>query len=231
MVKATNLLSKEELVEKIASRFSDFLGVIDAWTLDPEFNRIFNEASKTKKGNHITRCFKLYECVRQTGSVEGDVAEVGVYHGRTAKVIALTAEKFNKSVYLFDTFEGMPEADPTKDNTYQKGDMSDTSLVEVQEALSDCKNATIYPGFFPDTAGPISDKTFSFVHVDVDIYRSVLDCCKFFYPRLVPRAIMVFDDPGFANCSGAKIAVDEFFVDKKEFLIYLLTGQALIIKL
>lgn len=222
--------SLTDQLKKILSRHSDFLGLIDSWKLDPEFNRIFDRASKIR-GIHVTRCFMLYECLKQTGKLKGDVAEVGVHKGRSAKVVALTSKKFNKNVHLFDTFEGMPEVDLAKDNFYRKGDMNDTSLAEVQKSLSDCNNITIYPGFFPDTAEPISEKIFSFVHVDVDIYRSVLDCCKFFYPRLVNKGMMVFDDPGFVRCSGAKIAVDEFFLDKEECPIYLLAAQVLVIKL
>ncbi len=59
---------------------------------------------------------------------------------------------------------------------------------------------------------------------------SVLDCCQFFYPWLVSGGMMVFDDPGFADCAGAKIAVDEFFTDKEEFPIHLATGQVLVVK-
>lgn len=230
--KIINGYKVEHLIDelrKISSWHSNFLGLIDSWSLDPEFNEFFDRASKTF-GNHVTRCFMLYQCLQQLGNLEGDVAEVGVHKGRSAKLIALTSEKFDKNVYLFDTFTGMPETDPGKDNFYRKGAFNDTSLAEVQEFLSDCKNVTIYPGFFPDTAEPISDKTFSFVHVDVDIYRSVLDSCQFFYPRLVSQGMMVFDDPGFADCSGAKLAIEEFFSDKEEFPIYLATGQVLVMK-
>ena len=224
--KVRNLVDK---LKKVSAWHSNFLGLIDFFKLDPEFNRLFERASKTP-GNHVMRCFMLYQLLQQIGNLEGDVAEVGVYKGRSAKVIALTSGKFDKNVYLFDTFTGMPEVDPEKDNVYRKGDISDTSLAEVQKFLSDCKNITIYPGFFPDTAEPVRVKRFSFVHVDVDIYRSVLDCCKFFYPRLVSKGMMVFDDPGFADCSGAKIAVDEFFSDKEEFPIHLATAQVLVVK-
>ena len=172
------------LLRKISSWHSDFLALIDFWKLDPEFNKIFDRASKTP-GNHKLRCFMLYQFLKETGNLKGDVAEVGVYKGRSAKVIALTSEESNKNVYLFDTFRGMPETDPEKDNFFKKGAFSGTSLVEVRKFLSDCKNVIIYPGFFPDTAKPICEKPFSFVHVDVDIYRSVADCCQFFYPRMV----------------------------------------------
>jgi O-methyltransferase len=205
------------------------LGLIDFWKDDPEFEMIFDKAQKTH-GNNVLRCFMLHQFLKLTGGIEGDVAEVGVYKGRTAKVLALTSEKLDKNVHLFDTFSGMPETDSVKDNFYQKGSFSDTSLSGVKSFLSDCNNITIYPGFFPETSAPVRDKDFSFVHIDVDIYRSVLDCCEFFYPRMVKNGVMIFDDPGFLDCEGAKMAVDEFFSGKEEIPIHLATAQVLVIK-
>jgi len=172
----------------------------------------------------------IYQLVKQIVNLDGDIAEIGVYKGRSAKVIALTVEKSPKNVYLFDTFSGMPEVDPEKDNFYQTGSLADTSLAEVTEFLKDCRNVTIYPGFFPDTAKPLIDKKFAFVHIDVDIYQSVLECCKICYPRMVSSGIMVFDDPGFTDCAGAKLAMEEFFTDKEENPIYLATAQVMVIK-
>ena len=129
----------------------------------------------------------MYQFLKLTDRLKGDVAEIGVYKGRTAKVLALTSEKLDKNVYLFDTFSGMPETDYNKDNFYKKGSFSDTSLLDVENFLSDCNNVAIYPGFFPETSKPVERNSFSFVHIDVDIYRSVLDCCEFFYPRMVKK--------------------------------------------
>ncbi len=43
---------------------------------------------------------------------------------------------------------------------------------------------------------------------------------------------MIFDDYGFTYYKDAeKRAVDEFFADKPEFLVSLLTGQCIVIKL
>lgn len=216
-------------LKKISLWHSNFQELIDFWRLDLEYNRIFEKASKVE-GNWNLRCFMLYQFLNQIGNLKGDVAEVGVYRGRSGKVIAITAKEFNKRVFLFDTFEGMPETNPQKDNYYKKGAFNDTSLAQVERFFSDCTNVSIQPGFFPITAKKIVDKKFCFVHVDVDIYQSVKDCCDFFYPRLVQGGIMVFDDPGFADCRGAKLAMDEFFQEKAESPIYLATGQALIIK-
>lgn len=176
------------------------------------------------------RCFMLYQLAKYANAKPGQIAEVGVYKGGTAKLISKVAAETAKTVYLFDTFSGMPPTDITKD-LHRQGDFHDTSLDSVKKYLRDCKNVQIYQGLFPDTVAPVTDMEFCFVHIDVDIYKSVVDCCTFFYPRVVNGGIMIFDDYGFLRCPGAKMAVDEFFSDKPECFCYLPTGQCFIIKL
>jgi hypothetical protein len=43
--------------------------------------------------------------------------------------------------------------------------------------------------------------------------------------------VVLFDEYGFSSAHGEKVAVDQFFADKPEQPIALLTGQAFIIKL
>jgi len=179
------------------------------------------------------RLLVLYQLLGLTDFVKGDIAEVGVYRGGSAKLLAktvLTIFQSVKEVHVFDTFSGMPEIDSTKDNHHKKGDFAGTSLDVVQKYLADCSNVFIHPGFFPDTTQEILDIPFSFVHIDVDIYQSTLDCCKFFYPKMPHNGIMVCDDYGFPSCLGAKLAMDEFFRDKPEILFVLSTGQCFVIK-
>jgi O-methyltransferase len=85
-------------------------------------------------------------------------------------------------------------------------------------------------GFIPDTFAGLEDELFAFVHVDLDIYRSITDCCAFVYPRMTAGAVMVFDDYGFPGCPGARAAVDKFFADKPEHPLVLPTGQAVVIR-
>jgi len=175
----------------------------------------------------------IYQFALHAKSLPGDVAEVGVYKGGTAKLLAKAFEATGKNVHLFDTFNGMPATDPSRDR-HKQGDFADVTYEEVKEYLSDCPHAHLYRGFFPDTTVPVEEKTFSLVHVDVDIYRSVLDSCQFFYPRLVSGGIIIFDDYGRLSCPGAKAAVDEFFANKVEHPIYCgnsHSAQAFVVKI
>jgi len=196
------------------------------WESDKNFNQLFHPII----GHSLVdrqRFFILYEFANHAATIDGNVAEVGVYKGGTAKFLASIFS--NKKIHLFDTFSGMPDTDASVDG-HKKGDFDDTSLEKVEEFLKDYDDIYLYKGIFPFTAEPIKNSTFCFVHIDADIYRSCLDSCIFFYPRLSTGGIMIFDDYGWVGCPGAKKAIDEFFSNKPEHPCYLPTGQAIVIK-
>lgn len=197
------------------------------WEEDKDFSRLMQAIEFTPVT--IPRCYFLYQAARQTASLAGDIAEVGVYRGGTARILTETSRPFAKSVHLFDTFEGMPAVDRAKD-IHREGDFSDTSVDSVKKQLGKLDNYVIHQGIFPATADAVETERFSLVHIDVDIYKSVLDCCEFFYPRVTGAGLLVFDDYGSESCPGAKLAVDEFFRDKPETPMYLPTGQCLVVK-
>ncbi len=202
--------------------------IIDLYKIDKEICDEYDHLATHTLVDRNRIAF-LKQFAKSVKSLEGDVAEVGVYKGGTAWLLAKNLEDTKKTIYIFDTFEGMPETRADKD-WHKKGDFNDAPLEFVKKFLADRKNIEIYQGYFPQTSPPIVNKKFCMVHIDVDIYQSVWDCCEFFYPRMVASGLMVFDDYGFLTCPGAKEAVDTFFATKPEKPIYLLTGQALVIK-
>jgi len=182
------------------------------------------------------RCYMLYALALQTSNLDGQWYECGVYKGGTASMLAnLLIEKtgnLSTELHLFDTFEGMPETDPEKD-LHEQGDFNDTSLEMVSEQvhrhLIDKSRIHFHKGFIPETFASLEDHKIAFAHIDVDIYKSIIDSCEFVYPRMQPGGIMIFDDYGFGSCPGARSSVDEFFSDKPEQVIVLPTGQAFVI--
>jgi hypothetical protein len=88
----------------------------------------------------------------------------------------------------------------------------------------------IHKGWIPSGFSDVEEVTFSFVHLDVDLYQPTLDSLQFFYPRLPPGGILLCDDYGFVTCPGARKAMDEFFADKPEPIIQSPSGQGFVIK-
>lgn len=200
--------------------------VIQPWESNTKFKDMMSKVYGYSLVDPV-RCYMIYQFSKQACRVSGDIAEVGVYKGGTARILSKVSEPYVKTLHLFDTFEGMPPCDSERD-LHKEGDFSDTSLDVVKKYLLDCPNILFYRGLFPGTALTIKEKRFCFVHIDVDIYKSILDCCVFFYTRMEKGGIMIFDDYGSLSCPGAKMAVDEFFFDKPEKPSYLPTGQCFV---
>ena len=173
--------------------------------------------------------YMIYSITRSQRELDGDMAEVGVYQGGSAKIICDV--KRNRKLFLFDTFKGLPELSDIDTlfgkKHWKKNQFNDTSLEAVKDYLSSYENVQIIKGEFPKTADSIGDSKFSFVHLDVDLYRSTIECLKFFYPRLVKGGIILVHDY-FAD--GIQKAFKEFLQSNKIQLIELTGSQCMIIK-
>ena len=184
----------------------------------------------------IDRCYFLFKMVQQQCILQGDLAECGVYVGSTAQYIAWALERYSPStrrLHLFDTFCGMPKTSVPSRDYHSPEDFSDTSLDLVRRRLAEyAPFCTFHPGSMPDTFAKVRPtSTFSLVHVDVDIYPSVLACCEWFWPRMIRGGVMIFDDYGFYPYRySAKASVDDYFSSRWEKPILLPTGQAMAIK-
>jgi hypothetical protein len=66
---------------------------------------------------------------------------------------------------LFDTFEGMPEVDETKD-CHRAGDFADTDAESVRGRVP---RALIHKGFIHATFAGLEDSRIAIAHIDVDL--------------------------------------------------------------
>lgn len=205
--------------------------ILIPWAGDEKFTALHTRASgRTLVA--IDRCYMLYSLAERAVTLPGDMAECGVYKGGTASILAGVAAGKAK-LFLFDTFTGLPPGQPGKDNRYiHGGEFSETSRASVEEFISaKPEDVEIHAGLVPEIFVRIADwHRFSFVHLDLDIYRAVLDGLEFFYPRMLPGGVIVVDDYGFEECQGALLAVEEFSEKERIRHIPLPTGQAMFIR-
>ena len=205
----------------------------EPWYHNPEFEEILKVTNGVSVVNPDSQ-WVLTGLVNHSISVSGDFVEMGVYKGGTATLInrILFNRDSNKFLYLYDTFQGMPETNPEVDH-HSGGDFNDVSLEGVRQFIfenSKGRNIKFFAGFLPESAENTLPSLISFAHIDLDIHDAILGSSELIYPKMAKGGIMLFDDYGAPSCYGARIAVDKFFEDKPEKPIILGTSQAFIIK-
>jgi O-methyltransferase len=169
----------------------------------------------------------LYQAAQASGYLEGCSAECGVYRGGGSVLIAKLFP--TRRHYALDTYEGFPDVFSTID-VHKKDGFADVSTTEIEQLFKAYANITMLKGPFSGSFPMIQEQAFAFVHVDADLYLSTKECLEFFYPRILPGGIMLFDDYLIPDTPGVKQAVDEFFTSKKEHPIVLPTFQAMVFK-
>src|SRR3989344_1442145 len=179
----------------------------------------------------LSEALQVYTAVRATAKIPGALAEVGVYKGGTARIIASAAGGV-KRLHLFDTFgDGLPQPGGYDDSNWKKGSFKimESEFEAVKRALANVRDVHFHQGLFPvDTGAAVEGEHLSFVNLDVDIYQSTKDCLEFFYPRLNKGGIILSHD--YHGSLGVKKAFDEFFANKAEPVVTLSTSQCLVVK-
>lgn len=139
-------------------------------------------------------------------ALEGDVAELGVYRGKFARVINSTFPE--STLYLFDTFEGFDQQQAAREGADQ--DFSSTSLETVMAQMPFPNKVVPRKGLFPATFEGLEQHAFKFVSIDPDLYEPIRDGLAAFFPRLVPGGFIFVHDYNNMHYPGAKRAVREF---------------------
>ncbi len=217
--------SIQDLVKDLAGRRHYVLARYDAgrrrqWT--DAVTRINSEREMLL--NYGEAC-QLIGALIATGKLHGDVAEVGVAYGASAKLIPEFTP--TRTIHLFDRFEGLPEPTHRDSSKFAAGQFR-ASMDSVRQYVGGT-HVSFHRGLFPQTAEPVKDRVFSFVHLDVDLYESTMAGLRFFYPRLCRGGILISHD--YLSSDGVSRAFEDFFPDKPEPVIELTGFQCMIVKL
>lgn len=206
-------------------KFSDFGRI---WLEDQEFLNKYAETMDKDNWHSLDRKYLLREMLYQVRHLPGDFAECGVYKGASAYWMCRAAAP-GRMVHLFDSFKGLPKPSERDGDHWVEGKFSDTSTSEVIKNLAPYRDFYLHAGWIPQSFHDF-DSPISFLHIDVDLYTPTLRSLIGLWRYVIPGGIMICDDYGFAQCPGAKRAVDEFFQSRPENVSSLPTGQALVIK-
>jgi hypothetical protein len=132
---------------------------------------------------------------------QGFYLEMGTATARTTNFLA--GLNPTKTIYGFDSFEGLPEEWTRDDKTFPKGTFGfNKKTLELPFSV----NVTLYKGWFNKTL-PLFKKLvlqhnpIALLHIDCDIYSSTADVFNALAPNIVSGTIIIFDElynyPGF----------------------------------
>jgi len=229
-------------LRRAIDRALDRASIVDG-RIDPviaaEFEGIYQKC-RDFSSTSVERMYGLYKGVRYVldAGVSGDFVECGVWKGGSSMAMALTlleARSTDRSIYLYDTFEGMTAptvADIAIDNgrsasaiwpsTRRQGGSSwDYSPIEeVRQNLG----RTGYPsdklvfvkGPVEQTIPGILPQKIALLRLDTDWYESTLHELNHLYPLLEPGGVLLIDDYG--HWAGARKAVDAYFAKRPVLL-------------
>lgn len=189
-------------------------------------------AYSTKETLHFT-----FESSCKLRDMEGDYVECGVAAG--AQVIALLHGAPNKTVWAFDSFEGIPlpsnrdnqmpgirtlnkkEIDALPNPGEQVLESSGATIVSLENFFINitaskvkATNLNVVKGWFEDTlpinkVGPIA-----ILRLDGDLYHSTFISLKYLYPKVVQGGLVIIDDWQLPGCRQACI---DYFQQYKIF--------------
>lgn len=138
----------------------------------------------------------------------GCFVEVGVYKGGSASYLYEVAEAQGRTLFLFDTFTGIPYSD--EGDSHVVGDFGATNADEVAALFP---RAIVTAGIFPQSCEIVLPRV-AFAHLDCDQYRAVRESAEFLSPLMVPGGVIWMDDP---DClEGAARAARDVFGDRIE---------------
>jgi O-methyltransferase len=226
------------LIKKILQKYNyDIIRTNRGWRIPHDFEKlhrkIFNEVV-THTMTSPERIYSLVEAVNyiEKNHIEGDIVECGVWRGGSMMAVAEILKKhnsFSRQLYLYDTFEGMPEPTEKLDITIhgqdaasllKQDDNKETNPVWAFSTLDTVRNGmstTGYPankityvkGKVEETIPGIIPREIAILRLDTDWYESTRHELIHLFPLLTMGGVLILDDYG--HWQGARKAVDEYF--------------------
>lgn len=205
---------------------------------DPKFKRAYELASQTSpwKGfNMQWRTFIVCTLAEMVKNLEGDFVECGVNTGAFSRAIIdyIEFNETGKSFYLFDTYEGLVDAQITENERKEGiGEYLSTYVPVYDQVKSTFSgfNTKVIKGIVPESLSQFAGSSVCYLSIDMNVVAPEIAAANFFWDKLVKGGVMILDDYGFPAHINQKMAFDSFAKEKGVSILYIPTGQGIIFK-
>lgn len=170
---------------------------------------------------------------KTAAALSGDFVECGVDHGGTAMLVYRYLgldQQPNRRFFLYDTYCGLDPRRSTEEERSHYVGIYRECYEEVKERFSVYPNVLVCRGSVPDSLLARAPERVAYMHIDMNAVEPERAAIEFFWPRLVPGAMVVLDDYGWVSCHAQKVAMDEFAASVGCVVLSLPTGQGVLVK-
>ena len=175
------------------------------------------------------------------GDKKGCIIELGTHKALMAKMIVLNSS-FKKNIdtlYLFDTFKGIPTGNLKKDEIEHVKNLnsdlySENTYDYVKNLFVDYPFVNIVKGELPNSLNQsnIDLENIKFLHIDLNNSFAEIESIKILYEKLLIGAPVILDDYCYSeNYRDQKTAWDIFIKTKNLKILSLPTGQGIFFKI
>lgn len=145
----------------------------------------------------------------------GDFVEFGCYAGDTSILLAEIIKNTPQKLYLYDSFEGLPEKQPQDQSDigkdFQKGALT-TSKQELKKRFlrTNLPVPIIKKAWFNELKPEDIPSKIAFAFLDGDFYDSIKTSFKLIQSKLLPNATIIVHDYKNEALPGVAKATDEW---------------------
>lgn len=160
---------------------------------------------------------KILELARRSLTGSGDFVELGCYKGDTSLLLAEILKGSGKQLYIYDSFEGLPEKSEKDSSTLGENFKSGELYVTKREVKERFLRAglpvpVIKKAWFNELTDVDLPERISFSFLDGDFYESIRDSLKLVEDKT--DGIIVVHDYLNPALPGVKKAVDEWLQNR-----------------
>ncbi len=105
-----------------------------------------------------------------------------------------------------------------------------TDLERIRGNFAEWKGATVVQGAVPDVLGTVEFGRVAFLHIDMNCALPEREALEFFWERLSPGAVVLFDDFAYAGYEAQRRALAEVAGARGYTILSIPTGQGLLIR-
>jgi O-methyltransferase len=171
---------------------------------------IINDSQIEKLVENLIKVFK--------NKIDGDVVELGCYVGESSKYLAKTLIelKSKKRLYVFDSFEGLPDLSKWEEGTgWRPRTLKTTEEVLISNFTeNNLPIPIIHKDWFKDIPNYKIPQKICFAFLDGDFYESIYDSLNKVYDKVSDGGVILFHDYKRPDLPGVEGAIKDFCKEK-----------------